>query len=66
MDFIVTDGKLKMTTKTVTYTRKEKNATAPFMCVVCQKSAEGRKGSKFCSNTCKQRDKNLRAKTTKT
>lgn len=31
-------------------------------CIVCGKSFEGSKKSKFCSNACRQRDKYARAK----
>ena len=52
-------------TKTVTYTRKAKNSKAHEYTCICGKTEMGRKGQKFCSNKCKQRDKNERAKEAK-
>ena len=54
-----------MTQKTVTYTRKAKNAKSHEYTCICGKTELGRKGQKFCSNKCKQRDKNERAKEAK-
>ena len=49
-------------TKQVTYTRKATNTKTPFTCIVCGESGLGRVGSMYCTNKCKQRNKNERAK----
>lgn len=48
------------TTKKETRKRNFKKSTKP--CAVCKEDFEGIERSKFCSNKCRQRDKNLRKK----
>ena len=48
-------------TKQVTYSRKP-YAKTPRTCEVCNTSFQGTKKAKFCSNKCKQKNKNKRVK----
>lgn len=52
-------------TKTVTYTRPSTNAKRHEYTCICGKTEMGRNGQKYCSNKCKMKDRNDRAKEAK-